>query len=128
MHDGNFLGVAAEREEQAIAAAQALRKNSKWQESADLPPSGPALYPHMMRSPTKDSVVGEKLNAEAAALGVRKLEASYTRPFMAHAAIGPSCAVAQWRDGKLTVWSHTQGVFPLRGDLAKALSLSPATL
>lgn len=128
VRDGNFIGVAAEREEQAIAAAQALSKHCKWQTTADLPPSGPALYAHMKRSPTKDSIVGEKLDAEAAARGVRKFEASYTRPFTAHAAIGPSCAVAQWRAGKLTVWSHTQGVFPLRGDLAKALSLSPSDI
>jgi nicotinate dehydrogenase subunit B len=128
VRDGSFLGVAAEREEQAIAAAQALREKSKWSEVADLPPSGPALYEHMKRAPSTDSVVGEKLNPETAATGVRKLEASYTRPFMAHASIGPSCAVALWRDGKLTVWSHTQGVFPLRGDLAKALALAPADI
>ena len=128
VRDGSFLGVAAEREEQAIAAAQALRNKSKWQETADLPPSGAALFEHMKRAPTRDSVVGDKADAAAAARGTRKLEASYTRPFMAHAAIGPSCAVAQWTDGKLRVWSHTQGVFPLRGDLAKALALSPADI
>ena len=55
-----------------------------------------------------------------------ELEATFTRPFQAHAAIGPSCAVAHWRDGKLQVWSHTQGPFPLRGELAKALKM-PAT-
>jgi CO/xanthine dehydrogenase Mo-binding subunit len=82
----------------------------------------------MKRATSTDSIVGEKLNADAAATGVRKVEASYTRPFMAHASIGPSCAVAQWRDGKLTVWSHTHGVFPLRGDLAKALALAPADI
>src|SRR5438876_7709474 len=51
------------------------------------------------------------------------LEATFTRPFQAHAAIGPSCAVAQWQQGKLHVWSHTQGVFPLRRELAKALTM-----
>ncbi len=126
IRDGSFIGVAAEREEQAIAASQRLRENAKWQEAADLPPSGAALFETMKRAPSIDTVVGEKLDAAAAAGGVRKVEASYTRPFMAHASIGPSCAVAQWRDGKLTVWSHTQGVFPLRGDLAKVFALTPA--
>jgi len=42
---------------------------------------------------------------------------------VAHASIGPSCAVAEFKDGKLTVWTHSQGVFPLKRDLAKALKL-----
>jgi len=128
VRNGSFLAVAAEREEQAIAAAQALRSAAKWQESADLPPSGAALFEHMRRAPSTTSVVGEKQDVDAAARGTRKLEASYTRPFMAHASIGPSCAVAQWTNAKLTVWSHTQGVFPLRGDLAKALAMPPADI
>jgi nicotinate dehydrogenase subunit B len=70
---------------------------------------------------SQDGVVGEKSDPAMAATGVKKLEAQYTRPFQAHASIGPSCALAQWRDGRLHVWSHTQGVFPLRADLAKAL-------
>jgi CO/xanthine dehydrogenase Mo-binding subunit len=56
---------------------------------------------------------------------VKKLEATYTRPYQSHASIGPSCAVAQWQDGKLTVWTHSQGVFPLRADLAKVFGLKP---
>jgi CO/xanthine dehydrogenase Mo-binding subunit len=128
VRDGSFLGVAAEREEQAIAAANALRATAQWQESADLPPSGAALYDHMKRARLVDTVVNEKSNAEAAAKAVKRLDASYTRPFQAHASIGPSCAVAQWKNGKLTVWSHTQGVFPLRADLAKALALPAADI
>ena len=51
-------------------------------------------------------------------------EARYSRPYIAHASIGPSCALALWTEGQMSVWSHTQGVFPLRADLAKALQLS----
>ena len=58
-----------------------------------------------------------------AAPATQTLEATYTRPYIAHASIGPSCAVAEFKDGKLTVWTHSQGVFPLRRDLAKALKL-----
>jgi len=123
VRDGNFLGVAAEREEQAIAAANALRAACKWEEKTDLPPSGAALFEHMKRARLVDSVVSDKINAEAAGKAVKRLEANYTRPFQAHASIGPSCAVAVWKEAALTVWSHTQGVFPLRGDLAKALAI-----
>jgi CO/xanthine dehydrogenase Mo-binding subunit len=51
-------------------------------------------------------------------------EARYSRPYIAHASIGPSCALAQWAHGQMKVWSHTQGVFPLRADLAKAFQWS----
>jgi len=128
IRDGSFLGVAAAREEQAIAAANALRAAAKWDEKSDLPPTGAALYEHMKRMRLVDSVVSEKSNAEAAATAVKRIEESYTRPFQAHASIGPSCAVAQWKEGALTVWSHTQGVFPLRGDLAKALAMPAADI
>jgi CO/xanthine dehydrogenase Mo-binding subunit len=123
VRNGSFVGVAAEREEQAIAAAQALRTGAKWSESADLPPSGAALFAAMKKARSQDSVVSDKADAAAAARAVKRLEADYTRPFMAHASIGPSCAVAQWRDGKLNVWTHSQGVYPLREDLAKALGV-----
>jgi nicotinate dehydrogenase subunit B len=119
--DGSFFAVAAEREEQAIAAAAALRKSAKWQQAATLPPSGRKLFDHLRQQPAQDLVVSEKNDAAAAA--VKTLQANFTRPFQAHAAIGPSCAVAQWQEGKLHVWSHTQGPFPLRGELAKALKL-----
>ncbi len=123
VRDGDFLAVAALREEQAIAAMNALRKSAKWKEEARLPPSGAALFEHMRSQRSQDTVVGEKSDSAIAATGVKKLEAQFTRPFQSHGSIGPSCAVAQWQDGRLRVWSHTQGVFPLRGDLAKALRI-----
>ncbi|MFL5360509.1 MAG: molybdopterin cofactor-binding domain-containing protein, partial [Myxococcales bacterium] len=124
VRDGSFLAVAAEREEQAIAAAKALRKLAKWQETPTLPPTGRALFEHLKKQASEEKVVSEK--SEAAKVAVKTLSAAFTRPFQAHAAIGPSCAVAKWDKNKLHVWSHTQGVFPLRGELAKALKM-PAT-
>ncbi len=128
VRDGSFLAVAARREEQAIAAAGALQAGARWDEPGDLPPAGAALFPHMRQQRATLTVVGEKKNPAAAATGVTHLQASFTRPYQAHASIGPSCAVAQWQDGKLKVWSHTQGVFPLRADMAKVLRLKPADI
>jgi nicotinate dehydrogenase subunit B len=124
VRDGSFLGVAAEREEQAIAASRALRQSARWELANDLPPSGPALFEHLRRAPSQTDVIAER--SDAAPPAVKKLQATFTRPFQAHASIGPSCAVAQWQGGKLRVWSHTQGVFPLRGALARALRVPPA--
>ncbi|SHN47317.1 molybdopterin cofactor-binding domain-containing protein [Cryptosporangium aurantiacum] len=59
--------------------------------------------------------------------GALSLRATYSRPFLAHASIAPSCAVARWgTSGTLHVWSHTQGVHPLRNAIAAALGLDPA--
>ena len=128
MRDGNFLAVAAEREEQAIKAAQALRASAKWSETPDLPPSGAALYAYLKSARSQDSVIKSVVPAVSNGGKVTTIVAEYTRPFQAHGSIGPSCAVAQLKDGKYTVWSHTQGVFPLRNNLAKALHTNIANV
>ena len=123
VRDGNFLAVAAEREEQAIKAAYALRDSAKWRESPDLPPQGMAFYEHLQKLPSQDSVVNSKVGALAGGGQVSTLEASYTRPYQCHASIGPSCAVAQVKDDKLSVWTHSQGVYPLRQHLARVMRM-----
>ena len=131
VRDGSFLAVAAAREEQAIKARDALKKSAVWKESATLPPSGDALYDHMVNLGVPAQTMAEKTSATAAS-AARTLEARYTRPYQAHGSIGPSCAVAVWEgsgDGrKLHVWTHSQGVYPLRGDLANALGIEPAAV
>jgi nicotinate dehydrogenase subunit B len=117
VRDGSFLGVVTE---QAIKARGALIGAARWSGGLELP--DPArLYEQLMALPTQSSVVSEK--QAAASPAAQTLEATYTRPYMAHASIGPSCAVAEFKDSKLTVWTHSQGVFPLKRDLAKALKL-----
>jgi nicotinate dehydrogenase subunit B len=56
---------------------------------------------------------------------LRRISARYTRPYQMHGAIGPSCAVARYDDNGLTVWTHTQGVYPLRTAIAQLLRLKP---
>jgi nicotinate dehydrogenase subunit B len=120
VRDGSFLAVVAEREEQAIKAREALSKSAKWSPGPDLP--DPARLFEVIKSlPSKDSTIGVKQTPVPA--NARVLEAVYTKPYMAHGSIGPSCAVAEFKDGKMTVWTHSQGVFPLRGELARALKL-----
>src|SRR5438046_6824324 len=77
-----------------------------------------------MSSPLPAQTVAEKTTATAAA-PVKTLDALYTRPYQCHGSLGPSCAVAQWQERTLTVWTHSQGVFPLRADLAKAFGIEP---
>jgi len=128
VRDGSFLAVAAEREEQAIKAANALRTSAKWTAGIALPPQGSALFEHLQKLPARDSVVNSKVGAPSAGGPVTTIEAKYTRPYQCHASIGPSCAVAQVKDGKLTVWTHSQGVYPLRQHLARVMRMSEASI
>jgi nicotinate dehydrogenase subunit B len=125
VRDGSFLGVVTEREEQAVKARDALIRAATWSGGSELPDLA-RLHEQLMALPTQSFVVSEK-QAEAAP-STQTLEATYTRPYLAHASIGPSCAIAEFADGKLTVWTHSQGVFPLRRDLAKALKLDPSAV
>jgi CO/xanthine dehydrogenase Mo-binding subunit len=121
VRNGSFLGVIAEREEQAVRAREFLLRNSRWIGGDKLPDPGD-LPGALLAGSSTASVVSEKGNAPT--LGATTiLEATYTKPYTAHASIGPSCALAQFKDGKLTVWTHSQGVFPLRRDLSRALKL-----
>ena len=67
-----------------------------------------------------------RADPEAAAQADRTWAAEYTRPFIAHGSMAPSCAIACWDAGQVSVWTHSQGVFPLRGALATGLGLDPA--
>ena len=123
VRDGSFLGVVAEREEQAIKAREALRQSAKWTLGPELP--DPARIFEVIKSlPSKDATIGVKQGAAPA--DARTFEAVYTKPYMSHGSIGPSCSVAEFKDERMTVWTHSQGVFPLRAELVKVLKM-PAT-
>jgi len=122
VRDGSFLGVVAQREEQAINARFVLIEFAKWSGGTELP--DPAkMYEQLMSLRSEDRVISEK-DAPVPA-GATVIEATYHRPYQAHAAIAPSCALAEFKDGKLTVWTHSQGVFPLRATIARALGMQP---
>jgi nicotinate dehydrogenase subunit B len=121
IRDGSFLAVVAEREEHAINAAARLSAGAVWQDTHghDVP-DGEALESYLREQPAEQSVVTENGTAGNAATRVR---ATYLRPFQAHASIGPSCAIAQWNNGALRLWTHSQGIFPLREDMARVLKI-----
>ena len=125
VRDGSFLGVIAEREEVAIKARAALAASAKWSGGNNLPDPS-RIYEHLASLPKETSVVHEKKATVLA--GARVIEATYTKPYMSHGSIGPSCGLAQFSDGRMTVWSHAQGLYPLRVDLVKALKLPPTAI
>jgi CO/xanthine dehydrogenase Mo-binding subunit len=122
VRDGSFLGVVAEREEQAVMARVALGEAAKWTLGPELP--DPArIFEHLKSLPAKVEVIGVK-QAPLLASTPKVLEATYTKPYMAHASIGPSAALAEFKDGKLTVWTHSQGVFPVRTEIAQTMKMA----
>ena len=126
VRDGSFLGVIAQREEQAIRAREFLIASAKWIGGEALGDPR-TLHDRMIAQPSQDAVISEKKAAPPGGIA-RVFVATFSKPYIAHGAIGPSCALAQFADGKLTVWTHSQGVFPLRRDLARALKLDVSAI
>jgi len=122
IRDGDFLAVVAQGEYQAVTAMQALAGLARWERRYALPDQGG--LPAYLQS--KESAVGTvSASGEPDKAPGRVFEATYTRPFQLHGSIGPSCGVALFRDGQLTVWSHTQGVYPDRAAIAEMLGMQP---
>jgi CO/xanthine dehydrogenase Mo-binding subunit len=124
VRDGSFLGVVCDDERRADVAAEALRAASSWEAPATLPDESD-LASYLRQGPVTTFDVNVAGEVADAAPQVRKLAATYTRPFLAHASMSPSCGMAKWADGSgaVHVWSHTQNVFGLRSAIASALGL-----
>src|SRR6202011_4494209 len=121
VRDGNFAGVVSETEDGAEAALKALRKGASWSSGEALPDES-ALAEWLKGQPAEASVIDKK-TAPQASEKKRTIRRQYTRPYLAHASIAPSCAMAQWNGDRVHVWSHSQGVYFLRADLALAAVL-----
>ena len=119
--DGSFAGVVAETEDAALAGLRALAASATWQPGDALPDEGD--LPAWIRSqPVETTPINTR---EAAAPGrvARTVRRTYTRPFVAHASMAPSCAIAQWSDGGVHIWTHSQGIYNLRADLELVFGL-----
>lgn len=118
--NGSFLAVVAQEEYTAIKAWNMLRKESAW-DVKKLIPLQTNLFDDMLNYNGEQQIVEEK-NGKLEELK-HQHEAIYKRPYHMHGSIGPSCALAKWESGRLTVWTHSQGVYPLRKSLASLLNI-----
>jgi nicotinate dehydrogenase subunit B len=124
IEDGSFVAVIAKREFQAVKAWQQLKESSKW-ESPKLGPLSEALFEDMKANANPPQMVEDSLGISGKInSSFKKIKAEYQRPYHMHASTGPSCAVAKWDDDNLTVWSPTQGVYPLQNSLADLFVLA----
>jgi nicotinate dehydrogenase subunit B len=122
VRDGNFIAILG-ADETVVESVAAVAPNHVVWDGVD------AINPFqeearwLLQQPSIDRTIGPR-----AAPGGGRLEATYTRMHIAHASVAPSCGVALYRDGRLTVWTHSQGVYPLRDALARTLKLDPAAI
>lgn len=114
-----FVGVAAPTTHQAEQALAAISKTAKWEKTAH--PSSKELPDYLKQhssSEERKSPYSEQMTAAKQAL-----RQTYFVPYVQHAPLEPRAAVAEWADGKLTVWTGTQGPFGYRNELADAFHL-----
>jgi CO/xanthine dehydrogenase Mo-binding subunit len=125
LRDGNFLAILGADETTVEAVAAVAPGHVAWD---GVDPINPAQEEArwLLQQPSIDRVVGAP-PADPAPAATRRA-ATYTRMHIAHASIAPSCALALYRDGHLQVWTHTQGVYPLKAALARTLKLDPAAI
>jgi CO/xanthine dehydrogenase Mo-binding subunit len=127
VRDGSLLAVLANTQREADKGAAALAACAEWRH-ADAAPEMPDerdLASWLKSQPVDTTVVHTKPAGDMAANAVvaRTIKASYAKPFIAHASIGPSCALAEFDGAELKVWTHSQGIYNLRKDLALAFAM-----
>jgi nicotinate dehydrogenase subunit B len=117
----NFIGVVAEKQTQAITAAAKLKV--VWTSGIGLP-AQKDFYDYIRKQPSRDVLMVDSQDVEQQlAQAATVLKATYCHPYQAHGSIGASCAVADVRADKATVWSSTQSVYPTRAGVATLVGL-----
>lgn len=128
VRDGDFVGVAGPTESQADRAVAALKAG--WKETPQI--SNQQLFTYLKQNATGESdprSLHQKGSVESAlASAAHRLDANYTVEFIAHAPLEPRAAVAEWADGKLTVWTGTQRPFAVRDELADTFHVPTASV
>ena len=123
VRDGSFVAVLAETEHAAKRAAGRLAGAAEWSEQANLPDEH-AMAAWLKAQPAETTVVDTR-TPQVPKPVARTVKATYSRPYVAHASLAPSCALAQADGDVLRIWTHSQGIYNLRKDLALAFGMPP---
>ncbi|AZE18030.1 Isoquinoline 1-oxidoreductase beta subunit [Pseudomonas chlororaphis subsp. aureofaciens] len=122
VQDGNYLAVVARDEWQAIKAMRSGYEQARWS-AGEAIPEARDIHALLTRLPARRYPISHEGNPAAGARA--SYRARFSKQYLMHGSIGPSCAVAWFKDGVLTVWTHTQGVYPLRAGIAEMVGLAP---
>ncbi|HWI35133.1 MAG TPA: molybdopterin cofactor-binding domain-containing protein [Burkholderiales bacterium] len=120
LRDGSFAAVIGPDENAVIEAAKKIRAKAQWSEGPKIEGD---VYAWLKAHVAETKVQKESVNAEAKARGVKHFKAEYHKPFVLHASIAPSCALARMQGETLEVWSHTQHMFGLRQEISMVLRM-----
>ncbi len=123
---GNFLAILSADETVVEAVAAVAPNHVVWDGVEAINPFQEEAR-WLLQQPSIDRTIGAPAPSEPTP-GTTRREATYTRMHIAHASVAPSCGLARYRDGRLQVWTHSQGVYPLRDALARTLKLDPAAI
>ena len=126
VRDGSFLAVAAADEHLAIRAAARVAAAAQWRSERALderPVSALLLGNRRQSFPVRECLPREEPVPDPAPEGAGTVHAVYERPYQMHASLAPSAALAHLAGGVLTVWTHSQGLYPLRAAIAEILGL-----
>ncbi|MFC2123219.1 molybdopterin cofactor-binding domain-containing protein [Bacteroidota bacterium] len=123
VRNGNFLAVIAEEEYQAIQAAQYMKENFTWSQP-EIFPEDIKLDDYLVSLAVESENVKNEGNTEVLNDEEDTISARYYKPYIMHGSMGPSCAVAIFENDQLHIWSHTQGVYPLKGAIQDMLGLN----
>ena len=125
VRDGNFVAIVGDDESIVEAAAAVAPAHVRWDGVEPLSPFQEEAR-WLLQQPALDREIGAPPADPVP--GASRREATFTRMNLSHASIAPSCGLALYRDGRLEVWTHSQGVYPLRAALARTLKLDPASI
>lgn len=122
--EGEFVAFLSSSEAACTKALEAAERGARWDNAR-------SVAPEMAEAESLRAMPGEAFEAGAAKpepSNRRKITARYSKPYISHGSLGPSCGVAKFANGRLSVWTHAQGVYPLRGTIAAGLGLAPDTI
>ncbi len=122
---GDFLAIVGNNELSVDLAGAAAVDRVTWN-NVETPTPLQQESTWLLQRPSVDKVIGDPEPADPQ--GRQRFEATFTRGYVAHASISPSCGLALLTDGKMTVWTHCQGVYPLRGALSRMLKMEPSDI
>jgi len=126
VQNGSFLGVIAQREQQALAAAKALQASARWKQTTEMP-THEGIFEWLQKTPPQKIIPTKRQVRASTQAASSTHEATYYRPFHMHASIGTSSAIATLgSDGVLVIQTHSQSVFETGLAIAKMLGMEPS--
>jgi len=120
--NGSFVGVITEKEYQAVKAERYLREHTEWNNPTTFP-AQKDLYDHIRSIADPSKNIRNDGDVDSTFKTSPTLKATYRKPYLKHASMGPACAVAMYDGNILHIWSHSQGIYPMRSGIAAMLGM-----